>query len=354
MQDIRIEQITFTRFIAAITIVIFHFGGEVTPFNSELLKKMFQNADIGVSYFFILSGFIMVLVYSKKGHVRPIEYYQSRFARIYPLYFIALLLCHLAILLKLLSFDFYGLLLNIFMVQAWLPGKALSVNSPGWSLSAEILFYGLFPFLLSFYRKVSFYTVLVITLLLFLVSQLIMYRLLFSAFYKGYPSPSHDLIFYHPLMHLNEFVTGNVTGLFFLKYLSQQTRKNEILIFLVGIILLALLYFPIGLNVHNGFMAIVFVPLIVLISSDNGIISTIFSQRPFVFLGEISYGIYILQAPTFVLSKKILAVIGITNPDLTFYSYLLILTLVSSITYIYIERPLRNLINGIRLTSGTG
>ena len=43
----RIEQLTFTRFVAAISIVIFHYGKDVPPFN--YLSFLFQQANIGVS-----------------------------------------------------------------------------------------------------------------------------------------------------------------------------------------------------------------------------------------------------------------------------------------------------------------
>lgn len=351
MQNFRIEQITFTRFIAAMAIVIFHFGNEVIPFNLEPLRTIILSADVGVSYFFILSGFIMIVVYFKRENILPIAYYQSRFARIYPVYFLAIILCHLAILLKLLSFDLSGLILNIFMVQAWIPGKALTVNSPAWSLSVEVLFYSLFPFLLLVYKKISLGLSLTIGLFLFLISQVITNWLVSSTFYQGYPSPSHDAIFYYPLMHLNEFITGNITGLFFIRYFEGRFRKNGALIFLVGIIMLVVLYMSLGLEKHNGLLAIVFVPLIILISTDNGILSVLFSQPLFIFLGEISYGIYILQVPIFFLSKKLLALLGVTGPIRVFYFYVLILITAASLIYIFIEKPLRKWINGFQLLS---
>jgi peptidoglycan/LPS O-acetylase OafA/YrhL len=59
----RAEQITFTRFFAALSIVVFHFGKNISPFNESSIKILFLQAHIGVSYFFLLSGFIMILAY---------------------------------------------------------------------------------------------------------------------------------------------------------------------------------------------------------------------------------------------------------------------------------------------------
>lgn len=52
----RIEQLTFTRFIAAIAIVFFHFGKPLNIFSEPNIHKLLINANIGVSYFLILSG----------------------------------------------------------------------------------------------------------------------------------------------------------------------------------------------------------------------------------------------------------------------------------------------------------
>lgn len=87
----RIEQLTFTRFIAAISIVIFHYGKESILFNNNLVGYVFKQANVGVSYFFILSGFVMIIAYHNKSEINFIEYFKNRFARIYPVYLLAIL-----------------------------------------------------------------------------------------------------------------------------------------------------------------------------------------------------------------------------------------------------------------------
>jgi len=47
----RIEQLTFTRFLAAISIVIYHYGKNIFPFNHEITSFIFRQANLGVSYF---------------------------------------------------------------------------------------------------------------------------------------------------------------------------------------------------------------------------------------------------------------------------------------------------------------
>ena len=62
----RIEQLTFTRFLAAIPIVLFHYSREIFPFNTPALNFWVVNANMGVSYFFILSGFVMAIAYGNR------------------------------------------------------------------------------------------------------------------------------------------------------------------------------------------------------------------------------------------------------------------------------------------------
>lgn len=88
----RIDQLTFTRFIAAILMAIFHFEKESPLFNNSYLDFIIRKANIGVSYFFVLSGFVMIIAYSNQKKIYWKTYLKNRFARIYPIYFSSLLL----------------------------------------------------------------------------------------------------------------------------------------------------------------------------------------------------------------------------------------------------------------------
>jgi peptidoglycan/LPS O-acetylase OafA/YrhL len=86
----RIEQLTFTRFIAAVAVVIFHFGREVFPFQHPILQPLVLSANIGVSYFFILSGFVMIIAYNKQPNIDYKQFYISRIARIFPAFLVSI------------------------------------------------------------------------------------------------------------------------------------------------------------------------------------------------------------------------------------------------------------------------
>ena len=342
----RIEQLTFTRFIAAVSIVIFHFGKGSYLFNNKYVLFISQQANFGVSYFFILSGFVMIIANFYKENINVIDYYKNRLARVYPVYIVAIFLIIFANRFQ--SINISDLFLNTFMLQSWFPQKALTLNFPGWSLSVEMFFYISFPFLANkIYSKQKLKITAIWIISFWFISQIIFHLLATEIFYI--PNYSSLDIHYNPLAHFNEFLIGNLTGLFFIKNIKNTTRNNLFLIIILMFLLIFLLRFPLGFDFHNGLLALIFAPFILLISSTNDKITAIFSHKIFIFLGEISFGIYILQLPVwkFFSDFRMWRYFGL-DPELNFTSSffirLFILILVSSLSYLYFEKPLRNLI----------
>lgn len=344
----RLEQLTFTRFLAALGIVIFHYGITVSPFSSESVSFFFRHANIGVSYFFLLSGFVMMIAYGNKKSIEPGEYFKKRLARIYPVYFLALLLLFVYIFLFFGEKNYDGIVLNALLLQAWIPGKALSFNPLGWTLSVEIFFYALFPFLYNFiYSKIKFKWLAVGIVGFWLISQIIFQMLFNSSFYPGYPSNAHDFIYYFPLFHLSQFLLGNVVGWMVLKKFSLKERNYDIPILLCAVLLFFILKYPFGFNYHNGLMAVVFVPFLLFLAANTGFITKLFNTKPLMFLGEISYGIYILQFPMYLLVDGVLKYFQVETPTRLFYCLLIVLIGAASVSYLFIETPLRKMMNKI-------
>ncbi|MGG9972022.1 acyltransferase family protein [Ferruginibacter sp. SUN002] len=344
----RVDQITFTRFLAAISIVVYHFGDTIYPFSLDSISFLFKQANVGVSFFFILSGYVMILAYGSKNKIGVGEFLKNRFARVYPIYLFAIALFFIYLKVESLWIDHKGILLNILTIQSWIPGEALSFNRPGWTLSVEVLFYISFPFLFNYIYKKYDYKKLVVPILLFwILSQVLLHIGTYSGFYGGFPSKSHDLLYYFPLMHLNEFLIGNLAGLFFVNKLSNTKKNVDVYIILTSILFVLWLKYNSILILHDGVLNIIFVPLIFLFSINNGFITKLFSKRIFVFLGEISYCIYILQIPVYWWTLKALAKLNITDQANIFYIFLIVLIIVSAICYSFIEEPLRNKIKNI-------
>jgi peptidoglycan/LPS O-acetylase OafA/YrhL len=352
---VRIEQLTFTRFIAAISIVIFHYGKDYFLFNNEYVSFIFKQANLGVSYFFILSGFVMIIAYNNKKNINFFQYIKNRLARIYPVYLLAIFL-----ILGTISFEEIigiDIILNILMLQSWIPEKALTINYPGWSLSVELFFYISFPFLLNFiYQKFTLKIISIWIILFWLISQVIFYLIVETDLIAISIYSAKDLN-YNPLMHFNEFLIGNLAGLYFIYELKEKRKNYFVHILFSLIVLLLLLKFPVGLNYHNGFLTLIFVPFILFLSLSTDKLTKLFSKNIFVFLGEISFGIYILQKPIWEILSFILTdyrlnkYFGIDKEfdfGISFLIKLAILIAISSLSYLYFEKPLSNKIKNLQ------
>ncbi|MBS1660962.1 MAG: acyltransferase [Bacteroidetes bacterium] len=344
----KLNQLTFTRFLAALAIVVYHAKSAIWPFNTNVLYPLFSKANIGVSYFFILSGFVMIIAYGSRGQRRVDagEYYLNRLARIYPVYLLALVMMA-AIEYKIM--DTRSLSASLFALQAWIPGYALTLNSPAWSISVEFLFYLVFPVLFNYlYQRSRLAVIAPLTLAFWVLTQVLLNKLYFSGFYEGYPSNSHDLLFYFPPMHLNEFLVGNLTGLIYLRlYKEGRARNYDWAVLLLAILSIGLIALDIPVNLHDGMMAIVFAPFILLLALNTGRISKGMSGRIPVLLGEASYSLYILQVPLHILCLFVFKRLGLVNPNIQFYSYLVFLILASVASYYTIELPARKWIRSI-------
>src|SRR5436190_9360336 len=85
----QINALTATRAFAAIMVFIHHYGYNLFPFS--LCEKLFHSGNIAVSYFFVLSGFVLYISYREKD-ISYLDYLKRRVARIAPVYWLALAL----------------------------------------------------------------------------------------------------------------------------------------------------------------------------------------------------------------------------------------------------------------------
>jgi peptidoglycan/LPS O-acetylase OafA/YrhL len=326
-------------------IVISHFNKDLFLYKIDYISNLFLRANVGVSYFFILSGFIMIIAYHKKDKIDYLEFYKNRFARIYPLYIVGLLLFFLT---RSEMFDWYKLILYGLGIQTWIPGEAMILNFPGWSISVEFFFYLLFPLLYNYLYSKKNKTIWVFTIGLWLVTQVFSNLYPIYGAYEGAHTKSHEFLYYFPFWHLNEFLIGNLAGIFFVRNYKQKNYDRQVMaVFLL--ILVSLMFVP--LFYHNGLMALLFVPAIFLISANNGWITRLFSMKPLEYLGEISYGIYITHIPVLYLVRELLKWQECTfSIDVVFVIYIIIMLLSSALFYQCIEKPMRDLLRKIHFS----
>lgn len=147
------------RFIAALMVFLYHSTltvPNITAFQSGAarpLSEVFSKSGwIGVSFFFVLSGF--VLTWSARDSDTPARFWRRRLAKIYPNHVVTFALA--MILFAAATTPTTTATVNLFLLQSWVPRLDVfnSVNLPSWSLCCEILFYLLFPALLPLVRRI--------------------------------------------------------------------------------------------------------------------------------------------------------------------------------------------------------
>jgi peptidoglycan/LPS O-acetylase OafA/YrhL len=178
----------------------------------------------GVTFFFVLSGF--VLTWSARGQDTAGWFYARRFARIWPLLMLAVLLpMTFALTDRELDLDPGNTLLmgaaSLLLIQAWVPGWILEAPNPvTWTLSCEAFFYLLFPLGLGALVRRTRRQLFAIAVGLVIVGWLIRIGL-----WIAYP-PSTELSAdaltdsgplvlgtYSPIARLHEFLLGIVVAL---------------------------------------------------------------------------------------------------------------------------------------------
>lgn len=349
----RVESLTFLRFLAAIIVVFFHYGNN-TALGGEL-KSLISLGPQMVTFFFTLSGFVLAIAYLNKKQCKLFDFYVARVARIVPIYILALILiCYSSYGVG--NNNLYALFLNASFLQTWVPPYALSFNSPGWSLSVEMFFYLTFPAVLFFIRerKISEGIFIFISIFIYLLTQVILSSLLNSDFYQGWPSASHDLIYYLPLSHYCSFLLGICGGLIYIRSklrFSCEFRTVAMISFVLFVnyysltnanVFIAMFDAPLAFG--GSFYSIFFVVLIFVIAVSNNFFTRLLSKPVFVLLGEASYSIYILQMPFYYFYSTYISKLLNLNSELNFYIYIIALIVLSIITFKVIELPIRKLI----------
>ncbi|MCP3760678.1 acyltransferase [Streptomyces sp. TBY4] len=141
----RLESLTGLRWFATFGVFLSHVN-ILLPLPHT--RGLFSLGESGVSLFFMLSGFVLAWNWTPKDTAKA--FYGRRFARVWPLLFVAVAIPTLFAATAEGGGPVAHLLLislsAVLLVQAWVPGWILLGASPvTWSLSCEAFFYGVFP-----------------------------------------------------------------------------------------------------------------------------------------------------------------------------------------------------------------
>ena len=295
-----------------------HFGDGVTAGWPSPFRRVFSGGFIGVDLFFVLSGFI--LSWNYLGADRALtcsraDFWRARAARILPLYYGSLMLA--LPLFLLLQFQqgfttesirtaFTTAATTLTLMQSWARPISNPWNNPAWSLSVEASLYLVFPLLAAWLVRKPLKHVFAIAALIY--GATIAAALVFVAVHAQ-PSvwkwePAQDPSVWipwlgcNPLVHFHELLMGSIAYVF-LRDEQTGARKEWIsgpkaVWISTAAILVLLVLRPVPfMAALMGIYSPLFALLIYGLAKQEGLAAQILSTRAFVFLGEISFALYL-------------------------------------------------------------
>ncbi len=324
MRTQELQSLTPLRGIAAVWVICFHYGVVYFAFHPEQFSDIFNKGYLAVDMFFMLSGFVLSHVYWKtfasEEALQATDYWNfisARIARLYPLHLFNLLL----FLFAALAFIAYGyitagklepiplqgprsltaLVANVFMLQG-LDAGDLAWNYPSWSISVEFLAYFLFPLLLPLIALADKPGRLLFAGMA--LSCLCLLAYLGHGDFNQWDGPITLL------RCLPEFIVGALLYSGFKESSWPDWLRRDVAFAAVTCGILLLLHF----GTPDLLVVIAFPAVILAAVMNGGRAASILNAAPLVWLGNISYSLYLTHGFVQFVTTRILASGGIQNP----------------------------------------
>lgn len=349
----RLDALDGLRGIAALIIALFfHYkkflpGVSIDEFPlSGIFEYLYKDGAICVELFFMMSGFIFFRFYFQKVSEHKIKvesFFGKRIVRLFPLYLITSAV--VVIIQKIIDIfmntyfntqfpaDIKHKVLNLFGLGfGWLDNQVYPYNPPAWSISVELLLYIIFFVLVWFAgkNKDKLYSVMLGLIALGVVA---------IHFSWSYPMVNRE--------------TGRGLACFFIGCLVSKAdeviNKYHISVFKKLIWIASTLLILFAFHDYNLAYVLVIFPSVILLTLNLFTANKVLSSKPLVYLGKISYSIYMWHYPVMAalwfLSKQF-GLLDFRTP-LALAVYTLVLLAVSVVSYHAIEKPLSKLFGKI-------
>ncbi len=157
-----------------------------------------------------------------------------------------------------------------------------------------------------------------------------------------------DSVLLHPIFKYTIFLFGCLCGRFYLESDKMVfVEKYNLPIFLLSLIIIISFYaYDVASSIilEAGILCLIYFPFVLSICNFHERILQVFSWKPFIFLGEISYGIYIMQTPVEHFFEYLFTDNKRFTTNAQFFSYTLFLIIICSILYYLYEIPAKKII----------
>ncbi|PIN86211.1 hypothetical protein COV19_05375 [Candidatus Woesearchaeota archaeon CG10_big_fil_rev_8_21_14_0_10_44_13] len=357
------------RFITAFFVIILHIEQIKYLFsypNRWNNPFIFNAGDLAVTMFFVLSGFIItfLLLNEKRffGRISMKNFYMRRILRIWPLYFFVVSI-GLFILPKISFLYMPGLsesmsgnfIYKSILFMLMLPNAVLALGwatpfiSQAWSIGVEEQFYLVWPWIL---RSVKRYLWAMVGIIIVMVglSNFISFLSWHGGTVFGFSKVSLDVLAflrnYLWIFRISCMAIGGI-GAYILfcrkdKILNVIFRRDVQLLTLI--LLFILVYNGVYISyVHHEFYSLFFCIIILNVAANEKSILKL-SKEPLIFLGKISYGIYMYHLIAIILSINMMRYMNIADftkvmPNIELYVMSILLTVgISSLSYFLFEK----------------
>jgi len=354
---LRLDNLTALRFFAAFSVFLHH----LRPFDLNLSKSLWGvNLGWTVSFFFVLSGF--VLSYSYHGRIRTLgdsgRFIAVRFFRLWPLH-VACGLIALALIGASSAPNLTKVYLFLTLQHAWIPSleTAFFLNAVSWSISVELFFYIVFGLISVLSIRTGILLIAAWTFAVVVLMLFVSWNPAAIPFGSGAPGSLPSMVteqsFFHlfPPVRIVEFFAGILT---FHLYARIRMPRNLIFPAQLACVVLIIAYMPLHRPIIEFLQAegprvfaqvyprsgmfLLFALVVYVFAHQHGAVSRILSCRPLVFLGEISFAIYMVHQILIVFLQSHGAAVVFGPWPAAFCAFAL--TVIASWTlYRFVERP---------------
>jgi peptidoglycan/LPS O-acetylase OafA/YrhL len=300
----QLPSLTPLRGLAALWVVLFHYTAlyfpnlDITNSYTHLIGKGYLAVDL----FFLLSGFVMTHVYHKafsegaRRHYR--DFLVARIARLYPLHvlvlclFVIVALCaRIFVYMKTgapLGIPFTGprsftaFIANLLMLHGIAAGE-LSWNYPAWSISVEFMAYLAFPFVLPLIWRAR--STLQLALFPLLAAALVVFAYLADGDFNQWDGP---IVL---LRCLPEFTLGTLLYCAYRRgTFAAFLARDDVAVALVLVLIVALHF-----AIPDLLIVPLFAALILAAVANDATFARVLNVAPLIWLGDISYSLYLLH-----------------------------------------------------------
>jgi len=343
-QPINLKPLTSLRFFAAMWVVLYHYWPNLAVAGTPALVA---KGYLGVECFFVLSGFILCHVYLasfEEGRFRYADFLWTRLARIYPMHLAMLIAIGLMGGLALVAgfavdpnvVALSALPANLALTQAWGFAPVAGWNHPSWSISAEWFAYLLFPAFALAAMRLRRHPGLAVLGAVALTCSLYAWFPLFAGI-----SLTTATIAWGALRIVPPFAIGCAL---FLLWRTHETKRHTALAGAAIFGAMALLSARFG--APDALTVVAFGGLIVSLAQASRAGALLGSNSLTVYLGEISYSIYMICIPWQVLfvnlAVKVLHLSSKQLPPTLWIIYVAALIPLAAVAHHLIERPSRD------------